>query len=1059
MLNIDNKKTGWAMRSLFFAGVSALALQSGAIAQETTEEEPTEELTVIPEEADSETLQQEKVVVVGSRIGRSEFNSISPVQILQADTSRAVGLVSAADILQTSTADSGLKIDATFNGFVLDNGPGGNTVNLRGLGAERTLVLVNNRRLAPAGVEGAPSSADLNLVPSILLDRVEVLLDGASSIYGADAVAGVANAVLRTDIEGFEIAGEYSVPTAEGGGGVDTTISAAWGVSNDSGYMGFGAEFNSRSRIRFSDRDFTEECQRDLVIGDNGGIQDNGCELSLRNRVFDGGIAYGSIYYTPGFTNTGIPNWSESQLSVFGVPFDANGDGISDVDIQDPFYNINASDREAAADLVAPQDRYSIFSYGEYDLGWDNNTSVFFEAMYSKRENTINGGPSVIFPTVPADNPYNPCNEATGGVNCYAPFGADIGSVDLYTIYTIQGDREVVNVDVAQTRFVAGLKGDLNFVSGVGLDNWTYELSAQYSESSGQSSREGLLNDRVLLSLNTSVVDPSTGEVVCGIDTDGDGLPNNEQIGVFGDEDLLTVPCVPLNFFAPTIFQEGGGTFATQEETDYAFGTRNFNTQIDQTVIQGIVQGDAFELPWNGAQVPVVLGFEYREESIFSDPDTVAEDGLLLAFFADKGATGRRDLLEVFGETEITPIRGVPGAEELTFNLSGRWTEESNFGALWTYSAKAKYRPVEWFAFNATTGTSYRAPGLREQFLAGSTGFNTISDPCVVPLIARTGGSIGGGLATYDPTMDDRSQQTLDNCTLAGIDPTSLGLQGNIGPNQSVEIRSGGAEDLLAEESESFTVGFTFEQPWFDNFDLSVNATYYDTEITDSVVEPGPAFIVRDCYVDNPNLGSGFCSRVTRDGSGFISDIDAAFINIGRETAKVFDINVLFEKEFIVNERPLDFTFDVRANKTEERILDLSNTLAPDATPAEIAASIDDNLGEPEFPEWRVNTTAALGYGDWTGRWFTRFISKGQDDSLNNQPGQDVDFTDDYFVHNASLTYSTGSWGVTLGVENVFDEAPPLVHDDGTFSVRNVPIGVGYDVFGRTVFMQVSKEF
>mgnify|MGYP001799279100 CR=1 FL=1 len=1057
MRKIQGKKPNLAGRGLFCAGVSALALQAGAFAQEVVEEEATEEVTVISEDAETEELTQDRVVIVGSRIQRSEFNSISPVQILQADTSRAVGLVSAADILQTSTADSGLKIDATFNGFVLDNGPGGSTVNLRGLGAERTLVLVNNRRLAPAGVEGAPSAADLNLIPSILLDRIEVLLDGASSIYGADAVAGVANAVLRTDIEGFEFGAEYSVPTADGGGGNQTTFSGAWGLSNDSGYMGFGAEYTTRNRIRFSDREFTEECQKDLVIGENGGIDDQGCELSLRNRVFNP-TGYGSIYYTPGFTNTGIPNFSESQLEVFGVPFDANGDGVSDVDLESPFYNINASAREAQADLVSPQDRYSVFAYGEYDLGWDNNTSIFFEALYSKRESTINGGPSVIFPTVPGTNPYNPCNEDTGGVNCLAPFGVNLGPLDWYTIVTIQGDRESVSADVAQTRFVGGLKGDLNALQNVGLDNWTYELSAQYSESSGQSKREGILNDRLLLSLNTSVVDPSTGNIVCGIDTDGDGLPNNEQIGVFSDEDLLTVPCVPVNLFAPTIFQEGGGTFATQAETDYVFGTRNFNTQIDQTVVQGIVQGDVFELPWNGSKVPLVLGFEYRDESIFSDPDTVAEDGLLIAFFADKGATGRRDLMEAFAETEITPIRGVVGAEELTFNLSTRWTEESNFGALWTYSAKAKYRPVDWLALNATAGTSYRAPGLREQFLAGATGFNSFTDPCVVPLVARIDQGPGND-PIYDATTDERSQQTLDNCALDGVNPLTLGLTGNIGPTQSLEISSGGAEGLRAEESDSYTVGFTVEQPWFDNFDLRLNLTYYDTEITDSVAEPGAAFIIRDCYEDNPNLGSAFCNRLQRDSGGFLSSVDASFLNIGRETATGFDLNVLFEKEFILNERPLDFSIDLRANKTEERILDLSNTLAPDASPEEIEASIDDNLGEPEFPEWRVNTSVAAGYGDWTARWFTRFISEGQDDSLNSEPGQEVDFTDDYFVHNASISYSPGTWSVTVGVENVFDEAPPLVHDDGTFSVRNVPIGVGYDVFGRTAFVQVSKEF
>lgn len=1063
-------------RALCFAGASALALCGSAYAQDDAAEEAEEAVEVIIEEAEeaAETLTQDKITITGSRIGRSEFNSISPVQILSADVSRAVGLVSAADILQNSTADSGIKIDATFNGFVLDNGPGGNTVNLRGLGAERTLLLLNNRRIAPAGVEGAPSVPDLNLIPSIMLDRIEVLLDGASSIYGADAVAGVANAILRDDIEGFEVVTEFTAPTETGGAGKESTISAAWGMNNDRGFIGVGMEYFNRERIAFADREFTADCERDFIINpDNGevqlgGIDETGCDYLRTNRILDFGdtlgvAPFGSIYFTEGSTNIGIPNFSESQASIFGVPIPDAG-----IDTEADFYNVLNSDRADNADLVSGQERISLVAYGEYDLDW-NNSSVFFEALYSQRDSTIDGGPGLVFPTIPAENPFNPCNE----VACFASlapvydpfFGPGVADsiipVGWYPILSIRGDRDTVDVNVAQTRFVAGLKGDLTAFQNAGLDNWTYEVSAQYSESSGQSKRVGVLNDRLLLSLNTSVeVD---GEIVCGIDTDGDGIPNNEQVGIFGSEDLLSVPCVPVNLFAPSIYQDGGGSFATQAETDYLFGTRNFNTQIDQTVIQGIVQGDLFELPWNGAAVPLVVGFEYRDESIFSDPDDVAADGLLYGFFADQGATGRRDLYEGFAETEITPIRGIPGAEELTFNLSTRWTEESNFGALWTYSGKAKYRPVDWLAFNFTTGTSYRAPGLREQFLAGSTGFNSVTDPCIVPTDARAPGANPTDPDVYDPTEDNRSAQTLENCTLAGVDPLSLGLAENLATSQSTEINSGGSTTLQAEESESFTYGFTLDQPWFDSFDLRLNVTYYDTEITDSVAEPSPAFIVRDCYVDNPGLASGFCSRVTRDAGGLISVVDSSVINIGRETAKGFDINMLFEKEFIVNERPLDFSIDLRANKTDERLLDLSNLLAPTATAEEIANAIDDDKDEIGFPEWRVNTAISAAYGDWRGTFFTRYISDQQEDRTDTfdptAPDNPVDFTDDYFVHNASISYSPGTWDFTVGVENVFGEEPPYVDPDGAFSVRNVPIGTGYDVFGRTFFVQVGKQF
>ena len=241
-----------------------------AIAQETGDESVT-----IIEEVDEDEARQDKVVVTGSRIQRSEFTSIKPVQVISGEVSRDIGLVDAASLLQESTAATGLQIDTTFNGFVLDNGPGASTIDLRGLGASRTLVLVNGRRLGASGVEGAPGVPDLNLIPSSLIDRIDVLLDGASSIYGSDAVAGVANVILRKDFDGFEIEGSMTAPTHEGGGGGNQFVSANWGVSNDRGFMGFGAEWSKQDNLKLDDRpDFFGDCATPYEITTTGEVRD-----------------------------------------------------------------------------------------------------------------------------------------------------------------------------------------------------------------------------------------------------------------------------------------------------------------------------------------------------------------------------------------------------------------------------------------------------------------------------------------------------------------------------------------------------------------------------------------------------------------------------------------------------------------------------------------------------------------------------------------------------------------------------------------------------------------
>ena len=205
--------------------------------------------------------------------------------------------------------------------------------------------------------------------------------------------------------------------------------------------------------------------------------------------------------------------------------------------------------------------------------------------------------------------------------------------------------------------------------------------------------------------------------------------------------------------------------------------------------------------------------------------------------------------------------------EELTFNLSGRYTDESNYGSDFTYSVKGVYRPNDWLSFRGSYGTSYRAPNSREQFLAGATGFGTVSDPCIVPNSMRQTDPNNPQNQILDPTQPDpRTQITLNNCIrLAGLDPLSLGLNPNrTSLGVSTEILTGGTTQLNPETSVSQTFGLVAEQPWIDAFDLRFAVTYFDIVVSDSIEEPSAAFIINDCYINNPNLSSGFCGRIHR---------------------------------------------------------------------------------------------------------------------------------------------------------------------------------------------------
>ncbi|MBT1062424.1 TonB-dependent receptor [Bowmanella sp. Y26] len=1011
----------------------------------------------------------EKVAVTGSRIRKAEFSSASPVQVISGEISREMGLFNAEDMLQTTNQASGLQIDNSFGGFVLDNGPGASTIGFRGLGAERTLVIMNGRRIAPAGVGGAPVSPDLNLIPGVMIERVENLFDGASTVYGSDAIAGVANIILRKDVEGFELEGSYSNPQA--GGAEEEVLSAMWGKTTDNGFITVGLEYNNQRRQSLGQNEFTGDCTEMYYEDEQGNKLTqyrsvspssnpvDSCYLfPLTNRIQAENF-WGSLYHTPGSTNVGIPNFSESGVPFVyaglfpdwvavdgngdGIPdsaiVDGNGDGLQDFSFQDPYYGYERTDRANSADFINPLKRYSAMANGEYSFGDDNDTTVFFEALYARRKSEFFAPGAQIFPWVPKTNPFNPCG--TFAPNCEASIGIDRGGVRTRPLLNgIQGDRDVYKIDVEQYRLLTGVKGNIGAFDNIGLGNWAYEVYAGYSASNGEDSRNGINAERLYHSLDTTVLNED-GSYSCGNGSDG---------------------CVPVNLFADNMFALGGGRF-TEAEEDYLFTERYMETKVKQSIISGYVTGDLFSLPWNDEVVPMVFGAEFRKDEIESNPNDVASKGLLLHYFTDQGADGSRNMREVFTEFEFPLLRGKEWAEELTLTASGRWTDESYYDPASTYSLKMVYRPVEWFTVRGTKGTSYRAPNLRERFLNGTTGFNSVFDPCVVPESARVESLDPNLPSTYDAAEETRLARVMTACSNNNVDPTALGLgltgtsfTGNI----NTEIVTGGSEELKEENSTAKTYGFVFEQPFIEDVELTFSMSWYDIEITDAIVEPNRQYIINQCY-DNeqvPDGSSGFCSRITRNSAGRIELIDASFINAGLYTSKGLDYNLYYNQEFVFDGKALDVVLDIQATQMKEQVSDILGT-------------IDDNVGEPAMPEWRASARLSLGYDDFRLSWITRFIGAGELDKPEEFDGgyapcdgldvqcRPVWYTEDYYRHDVSLNWSKDNYSVTFGIRNLLNEAPPKADDGGVFSNRNVPLGIGYDLFGRTAYLNFGVDF
>ena len=380
---------------------------------------------------------------------------------------------------------------------------------------------------------------------------------------------------------------------------------------------------------------------------------------------------------------------------------------------------------------------------------------------------------------------------------------------------------------------------------------------------------------------------------------------------------------------------------------------------------------------------------------------------------------------------------------------------------------KVGWRPSEPLLIRGTWGTAFRAPNLRELFLGGSTGFLNVADPCYVPENA-----IDELTGEYIPGNDRRDQQILANCVATGVDPT---LANNGGFNTfSVEVAAGGSLELEPEESESWTLGFAYEQDFSNDFDLSFGMTYYEIDITNTVIEPSTAFIISDCYNDEAGTGASvFCGRITRDLSDptdpRITFMDLGFINRDQEVARGIDYNLFFRDTVNVG-APIDVSLNLTASRLLERSIEFTN---PNGT-----VDREEYQGEWGFPEWQAQAALRFQWDRWSATWETRYIgSVGQDpedvDAFDSVAGisdtclggpddvlcRDFAEADEYFRHSVSVFYNADTWTLGGGIRNVFDEAPPIVDATEVLSFSNTPIGYGYDLQGRVYFVDVAYRF
>lgn len=1045
----SNRFVGRLLRSTVMTSAIAV-LAAPALAQDVDQ---------IPDAEEVAQDQEDTIIVTGSRLRRDAFNSPSPLTTLDVDANRELGVANIAELLTRSTVTGGQQIDNTLNTNAGNSnateappagGTGSSNVNLRGLGPERTLILLNGRRLGATGVRGAPSQPDLNLIPFSMVERVDVVTEAGSSIYGADAVAGTVNVILKSDFEGFEIVGSGEVPEADGGRQYQIGFIA--GAQGDRARITFGGEYFDRQRVSAGDRSFSSSL-RDIEVDADGNLFIAPISGFFDNNGFDQN--FNVVCFQPG-ANNGIdpPDYTNCGNLTPPAGFEDLGDSNFIY-----FPEFNDQFERAQADLIQPLERFSLLTQGEVDLDWfGSNNQFYFEAFYTNRQQFVKGATEQIFPEVPGQIEQRDANgntivDASGNPilvdNPLNPFAPGF----FVPIVTLEDLPQTFDVELQQVRFVSGMRGDIP-AGWFGENRWTYDTYFSYDRGTGFVAQPILFEPHLAASLNY-FLDTTDNTIKC------DPIAPNTDI--FG---FSTPPdCVVFDALNPSVFiggPNGDGAFSTQAEKDFLVGNRTNRTAIEQYISSTFVQGDLMESPWGGT-VTAGFGFEYRQDRIVSQNSIVGVLGLNAAENpVPEGETiGNRDFFEFFHEMNIPLIVDRPGVKLLNIDGAVRYTDESNFGDDVTFRGRLQYKPVDYFGISGGYGTSFRAPNLREQFLADQGGgISGFLDPCNAANIDAA--------VTASGDTDPDVQLVINNCIADGIiftdsdangnpDTTTLGASGTV----TIPTSSGGNPDLNPEESRTFTVTAQFEQPWYEGFSFSLAASYYDIKITNSVEEPGAGLIFSKCYSDPdfPNLTSPFCSLVDRTQGGdntsrFINNVDLTFFNIGEITSRGIDINTRFNTDLPIefDGEPVNFSMSTATSyvlEQEQQTFDPSDR--------------DDNLNEIGTPQFRINVGTNFSWGEFSlvsehrriGRQFEDVSESFRDNPFFTgvQLTRDLDFVDAVWYHDVALTWAHNNFSISGGVNNIADREPPLIDDSEGPNRNNAVSTAGYDFFGRSYFV------
>ncbi|MDJ0748726.1 MAG: TonB-dependent receptor [Woeseiaceae bacterium] len=976
----SNSKLQTAVRLSLGMGAGALAVgfAPGALAQDASSaDEPLEE-----------------IITTGSRIKRADIDSASPVTVIDREVLLAQGITDVGNLLQRMPSMSGSPIGTTTN----NGGNGSVQIDLRGMGVDRTLTLVNGMRTVDGG--------DYQTIPANMIERVEILKDGASAVYGADAVAGVVNIITRRDFEGLELTAQ-NADFFDMDDGAQLSVGLIAGKTFDSGNIMFGAEFVDQKQAFQSDAPWD-------YFQNSYYIYPEGCEFTLTEPYPTGCFPIGSSRVPQSrlpFLNQGLFHIGTAATQPYEVGLMTSGAA--------PTYNYAPVNY-----IQTPYERTNLFMESNFELTDTVSLSVGVRGNFRQSAQEL------------APLPY------TGGDPYYNGFYADPVSgttvpyegvsennyylrraVDAYNaangtslVYepVVQPRRRMLETnrrftqDITQIQAVFSLQGELNEM------DWEVHYNQGYRSrtdvDSGQFSGARLFN----------ALGPSA-------DLDGDGqpecyaLPGTDPGGV--DAASLITGCVPLNLFGggevDPVSSQPTVTTLTQDMIDYVSVDLidTFQFQMKQAGVS--LAGSAMDLP--GGELGWAVGYGYWEQQYTYSPDSAKATGAATGNVG-AGTDGSLYNNSIFVEV-LAPVLD-NGEQAIDLKAGVRYDDWNVFDGDTTWQFGVEFQAIDALKLRATAGTIFRAPTISDLFGGQIDSFPTFSDPCNA---ANFAGS--PGCAQVAPQFDNQ-----------------------------LNAKIGGNPNLVPETGDTFTAGAVFS-PDLGDHDLTVTLDYWQVEIEDGISSLGVQFTLDDCYV-NQNPAS--CALITRNPNYTINQVLDADLNVADQGAKGVDTEIRWGMDSDYGQW--------QASLLWSHLLERTKVARPGAAEEDLSGRYTDPTAEDggAYAENKINYSIqwmrdglSIGYlGEYVSALdadtFCNCDSDG-DPSNNGPNGEYIQAIDSVLYHDIVIDYTFEEYGTNIaaGFTNLTDEMPPYI--DTGFNANTDP--ATYRLFGRGYYIRLTQSF